>query len=93
VRHLRSDGEEFADTDWDDPAARSIMFVFGHRDRDTFALLLNASENGVEFTVPKAPFAEWELVVSSDLDQAVSAPVTTLVNRDCSFTLLRSRRA
>ena len=68
------------------------MFVFAHRDRDTFALLLNASENGVEFTVPKASFAEWELVVSSDLAQSVVAPVTTLVNRDCSFTLLRSRR-
>ena len=28
---------------------------------DAFALLLNAAENGVEFTVPDAPHGEWEL--------------------------------
>ena len=92
VVHLRSDGQPFSDSDWDDPAARSIMFVFAHRDRDTFALLLNAAENGVEFSVPTAPDAEWELVVSSDPEQTVAAPVSTLIVRDCSFTLLRSRR-
>ncbi|GAA3557089.1 glycogen debranching protein GlgX [Microlunatus spumicola] len=89
---LRSDGNPFSDTDWDDPSARSIMFVFAHRDRDAFALLLNAAENGVEFTVPAAPDRDWELVVSSDPEQTVVTPVTTLIVRDGSFTLLRSRQ-
>jgi isoamylase len=92
VTLLRSDGNPFSDEDWDDPSARSIVFVLEHRERDAFALMLNASENGVEFTVAPAPHGEWELVVSSDLEQVVAAPVSTLVNRDCSFTLLRSRR-
>ena len=89
---LRSDGKTFGDGDWDDPSARTIMFVFAHRDGDTFALLLNAAENGVEFTVAPPLHAVWELVVSSDPGQTVRAPVSTLIVRDCSFTLLRSQR-
>jgi isoamylase len=89
---LRSDGATFSDDDWDDPSARSIMFVFAHRDGDTFALLLNSAENGVEFTVAPPLHTDWELVVSSDPEQTVTAPVSTLIVRDCSFTLLRSRR-
>ena len=73
-------------------APARIMFVFAHRDGDTFALLLNAAENGVEFTVAPPLHAEWELVVSSDPEQTVPAPVSTLIVRDCSFTLLRSQR-
>ncbi|QJU55093.1 glycogen debranching protein GlgX [Herbiconiux sp. KACC 21604] len=91
VRLLRSDGEEFADDDWDNPDARSIVFVFEHPSADSFALLLNAAENGVEFVVPAAPGGEWELALSSDPGQEVSAPVSTLIVRDGSFTLLRSR--
>ena len=30
VAVLRSDGEEFADEDWDNPEARSVTFVLGH---------------------------------------------------------------
>ena len=90
VRVLRSDGEEFSDEDWDNPGARTVMFVVGHEGADAFALLLNAAENGVEFTVPDAPNGEWELAVSSDPEQQVQGPVTTLIIRDESFTLLRS---
>ncbi len=89
---LRSDGNAFVDEDWQNPGARSIMFILQYRDRDAFALLLNASENGVEFDVPAGPGGEWELVVSSDVEQQVVAPVTTITSRDASFTLLRSRR-
>ncbi|MDO9395147.1 MAG: glycogen debranching enzyme GlgX, partial [Herbiconiux sp.] len=88
---LRSDGEEFADGDWDNPDARSVLFVFEHPGSDAFALLLNAAENGVEFQVPDAPGAAWELASSSDDGQRVEAPVSTLIVRDGSFTLLRSR--
>jgi isoamylase len=88
---LRADGEGFADEDWDNPDARSIAFVFTHPGADSFALLLNAAENGVEFAVPAAPGSEWELTVSSDDGQQVEGPVTTLIVRDGSFTLLRSR--
>ncbi|MBO0985655.1 glycogen debranching protein GlgX [Rathayibacter sp. SD072] len=87
---LRSDAQGFADEDWDNPDARSITFVFEHEGSASFALLLNAAENGVEFTVPKAPGGEWELACSSDPDQVVSGEVTTLIVRDASFTLLRS---
>ena len=89
---LRSDGKPFSDADWDDPSARTIMFVFAHREGDTFALLLNSASNGVEFTVAPPLHTDWELVVSSDPEQTVTAPVSTLIVRDCSFTLLRSRR-
>jgi glycogen operon protein len=91
VRVLRSDGEEFADDDWDNPDARSIVFVLAHPGADGFALLLNAAENGVEFTVPDAPGQEWELAATSDAGQVVEGEVTTLIIRDGSFTLLRSR--
>jgi len=91
VRSLRSDGEEFADDDWDNPDARSVVFVFEHPGADSFALLLNVAENGVEFQVPDAPGAEWELAASSDPGQQVAGEVSTLIVRDGSFTLLRSR--
>jgi glycogen operon protein len=91
VRLLRSDGEEFGDDDWENPDARSITFVFEHPGADSFALLLNAAENGVEFTVPDAPGAEWELTAASDSGQTVEGEVTTLIVRDESFTLLCSR--
>jgi len=89
----RSDGEPFADEDWDNPDARTIAFVFEHEGADAFALLLNSAENGVEFQVPEAPHGEWELAASSDPDQQVAGEVTTLIVRDASFTLLRSPAA
>ena len=93
---LRADGNRFDDADWDDPEARAITYVFEHhglehRGADAFALMLNAADNGVEFTVPPAPNGEWELAISSDDGQAVAAPVTTLIVSERSFTLLRSR--
>ncbi|MET3807501.1 glycogen operon protein [Nakamurella sp. UYEF19] len=91
VRVLRSDGEEFADSDWDNPEARTVMFLLGHRDADTFALLLNSAENGVEFAIPAAPGQDWQLASSSDAEQVVRSPVTTLIVRDASFTLLQSK--
>jgi isoamylase len=92
VQVLRADGEAFADEDWDNPEARSVMFILGHDDADAFALLLNAAANGVEFTVPSAPNAEWVLAASSDPDQQVTGEVTTLIVQESSFTLLRSAR-
>ena len=87
----RSDDKEFSEGDWDNPDARTITFVLQHRGADSFALLLNSAENGVEFQVPEAPNGEWELAVSSDPEQQVTGEVTTLIVRDASFTLLRSR--
>jgi glycogen operon protein len=91
VEIVRSDGESFDDHDWDNPNARTETLVFTHEGADSFALLLNAAENGVEFQVPPAPDAEWELALSSDPDQVVEGEVTTLIASGGSFTLLRSR--
>ncbi len=87
---LRSDARGFDDADWENPDARSIAFVFSHVGADSFALLLNAAENVVEFTVPEAPHGTWELALSSDDEQRVTGPVTTLMVKEGSFTLLRS---
>jgi len=92
VRVLRADAEEFTDEDWTDDDAHAITFVLEHAGEDAFALLLNAAANGVEFSIPEAPNGEWELAASSDPGQQVTAPVSTLIVRDGSFTLLRSRR-
>ncbi|GAA4679886.1 glycogen debranching protein GlgX [Frondihabitans cladoniiphilus] len=91
VQVLRADANHFEDADWQNPENRAIMFVLGHDGGDTFAVLFNAAGNGVDFTVPAAPFGEWELALSSDPEQQVVGPVTTLIVRDASFTLLRSR--
>ncbi len=91
VRILRSDAQEFSDDDWQNADARSIAFLLDHDGADAFALLMNSAENGVEFAVPDAPHNKWELAVSSDPAQKVRGPVTTLIVRDVSFTLLRSR--
>ena len=91
VEIVRSDGESFDEHDWDNPNARTETLVFTHEGADSFALLLNAAENGVEFQVPEAPGAEWELATSSDPAQVVEGAVTTLIVSGGSFTLLRSR--
>ncbi len=86
----RSDDEPFADEDWDNPDARSITFVFRHAGSASFALLLNAAENGVEFSLPKAPSLPWALVESSDPEQMLAEGSTTVIVQGTSFTLLRS---
>jgi len=91
VQVLRADAAAFEAEDWAEPANKAIAFVLSHRGEDAFALLVNGSESVVEFTVPEAPHAEWELALSSDPEQAVEGEVTTLLVRDWSFTLLRSR--
>jgi glycogen operon protein len=92
VRVLRADAEGFTAADWT-ADHRAIAFVLEHDGADAFAVLLNAAGNGVEFTVPAAPAQEWELVLSTDPDQHVEAPVTMLIVRDRSVTVLRSRTA
>jgi isoamylase len=91
VTVVRSDAQEFSPSDWNNPETRTATFVLGHGGADAFALLVNSAENGVEFTVPTAPNSEWTFALSSDPDQVVAGPVTTLMIRDASFTLLRSR--
>ncbi|AMM18994.1 glycogen debranching enzyme [Frondihabitans sp. PAMC 28766] len=93
VEVLRADANPFEEADWQDPENRAVMFVVGREGADTFALLMNAAGNGVEFTLPLAPDLEWELALSSDPEQAVATPVSTLIVRDASFTLVRSRVA
>ncbi|MFI5085417.1 MAG: glycogen debranching protein GlgX [Actinomycetales bacterium] len=91
VELLRADARGFEEEDWTNPDVRSVMFVLGHAGADTFALLLNAAENGVEFALPPAPAKPWDLALSSDPDQQVGEALEQLIVRDHSFTLLRSR--
>lgn len=88
---LRADGEPFADEDWEDTDAKSIAFELRHAGSDSFLLLLNASENGVEFTLPQAVGGSWELELTSDPDLSVEHPASLIVG-ETSFALLRSRR-
>ncbi|MGG7506953.1 glycogen debranching protein GlgX [Plantibacter sp. YIM 135249] len=87
---VRSDGQPFSEEDWENPDARSIAFVFRHAKSTAFALLLNAAENGVEFDVPDAPGAPWELVESSDPEQSFDTGAPTVIVQGTSFTLLGS---
>ncbi|ROQ39791.1 glycogen operon protein [Frondihabitans sp. PhB188] len=91
VEILRADARPFEEHDWQDPENRAVMFVLAHEGADTLAVLMNAAHNGVEFTLPEAPSGEWELAISSDSEQQVAAPVSTLIVRDASFTVVRSR--
>ena len=87
----RADGRRFTGGDWQRPEMRAIAFVLGHVRRDSFALLMNAAENGVEFSLPSAPHKPWRLELTSDEGLGVDvARRLTLAPR--SFALLRSRR-
>jgi glycogen operon protein len=92
VRIVRADGEPFGDEDWDDPEARSIAFELRHEGEDSFLLMLNAAANGVEFVLPEAPAADWELELASDDDLALGDGESVIVG-ESSFALLRSRRS
>ena len=90
VRVLRADAQNFAAEDWAEDH-RAIAFILEHKDADAFAVLFNAAGNGVEFTLPAAPAQEWELALSTDPDQHVEQLATSLIVRDRSVTVLRSR--
>ena len=90
VRVLRADAESFAEEDWTEDH-RAIAFVLEHEGADAFAVLFNAAENGVEFTLPAAPAQDWELALSTDPDQHVEQSASSLIVRDRSVTVLRSR--
>jgi glycogen operon protein len=90
---VRSDGRPFDTEDWANPDVRSVTFVLTHEGGDTFALLLNSADNGVEFQVPEAPGAPWRLVASSDEEQSADREHTTLILGGRTFTLLRSVRS
>ena len=63
----------------------------GQRVGARWGISADGSTAVVEFNVPDAPHGEWELAASSDPGQQVEGAVTTLLVRDASFTLLRSR--
>ncbi|HVX07333.1 glycogen debranching protein GlgX [Humibacter sp.] len=90
---VRSDGQPFKPEDWENPDVRSVTFVLAHEGGDTFALLLNSADNGVEFQVPDAPDEPWRLVASSDEEQSADRAHTTLILGGRTFTLLRSARS
>jgi isoamylase len=90
VSVVRSDGHPFGTEDWDNPDLRSVTFVLGRDGADSFALLLNSADNGVEFQVPDAPGAPWQLVASSDDEHSTDRPESTLILGGRTFTLLRS---
>ncbi|GAA4154012.1 glycogen debranching protein GlgX [Gryllotalpicola daejeonensis] len=87
----RADGRRFTNSDWHRPEHRAIQFVLGHQGHATFALLMNAAENGVEFALPYQQRRVWRLELTSDDRLDVdTARKLTLAPR--SFALLRSTR-
>src|SRR5690606_24510337 len=93
VRINRVDGKAVTDEDWADPEARAIAFVVTSGVDDAFALLCNASENGVEFALPEPPASDWELELSSDTQLLELTAVGSITLAPVSFALLRSRVA
>jgi len=88
VTVLRADAAGFEDGDWADGGNRAVTLVL-HQGDDTVAVLLNASDTTVEFTLPERPGGgSWSLGLSSDPDQAVVGDAATLLVRDASFTAL-----
>ena len=91
VQIFRSDGGLFDDEEWNNPLARTITFVLSREGSDSFAFLLNAAANGVEFALPAAPGTPWLLASSSDPDQRMQDSTSGLLLRDRSFALLQSQ--
>ncbi|GAA4173807.1 glycogen debranching protein GlgX [Gryllotalpicola koreensis] len=87
----RADARRFTEHDWHEPAHRAAVFVLGHTGFDTFAFLVNAAENGVEFALPRPRRKAWQLELSSDagLTGGIGRRLT-LAPR--SMALLRSPR-
>ncbi len=85
---LRADAQGFEDGDWADGGNRAVLLVL-QQDDDTVAVLLNASDTTVEFTLPEKPGGgSWALGLSSEPRPAVEDGATTLLVRDASFTAL-----
>ena len=70
---------------------KAITFVLTHEAPTRSPCSSTARERSSSSTCPTRPGGEWELASSSDPDQQVEGAVTTLLVRDASFTLLRSR--
>jgi glycogen operon protein len=88
VSVLRADNAGFEDADWADGGNRAVMLVLEQGD-DAVAVLLNASDTTVEFTLPSKPGGgSWSLALSSDPTQQVAGDATTVLVRDASFTAL-----
>jgi len=88
VSVLRADNAGFEDADWADAGNRAVMLVLEHGS-DAVAVLLNASETTVEFTLPEKPGGgTWSLGLSSDPDQQVDDGAGSVLVRDASFTAL-----
>ena len=90
VQVLRADARPFEDADWDEPGNMAVTLVLTDGD-DQVALLVNASDTTVEFTLPGRPGAgehAWRLGLSSDPGQQVEGTGETLLVRDASFTAL-----
>ncbi|AYG05463.1 glycogen debranching enzyme GlgX [Gryllotalpicola protaetiae] len=88
----RADGRRFVASDWLRAEHRAIVFILGHAGHDAFAVLMNAAENGVEFSLPRPPHHAWRLELTSDEGLAVEvARRLTLAPR--SFAVLRSTRS
>jgi isoamylase len=89
VSVLRADAAPFEEGDWADAGNRAVILVLDQGD-DAVAVLLNASDTTVEFTLPEHPNGgTWSLGLSSDPDQQVTADATTVLVRDASFTALQ----
>jgi isoamylase len=99
VQILTPDGSSFSDEDWANPEARSLAFLLWHRDEDAFVVFFNAAQHHVDFLLSKlstAPKKPWELATPEEAAAAakIEQPdnLNTLIVRDASFTLLRSRK-
>jgi glycogen operon protein len=88
VEILRADNHPFEEDDWADAATKAATLLVSSAD-DQIAILVNASDTTVEFTLPERPGGgEWTLGLSSDDAQQLEAGQQTLLVRDASFTAL-----
>jgi len=73
VTWLRPDGEEMAEADWHDPAAKALATMLAKPGEPVILLLFNAADQPVEFTLPALSGAPpWRLLV--DAAQATGRP-------------------
>ncbi|HSM19129.1 MAG TPA: glycogen debranching protein GlgX [Hyphomicrobiales bacterium] len=66
VTWLRPDGEEMAEEDWHDPAAKALATMLAAETEPVMLLLFNAAEEPVEFALPELPGASrWRVLVDT----------------------------